>query len=194
MGACDALGRRPELLWELTRLNKESRPTIAGATPTEELPFQPIHSRAHLPRLPQCSPRRRSDWEWEWLGFPITRHPLNYYLPAFMGHAIVRCVDMAHYAGQHITMVGWIIAERRVGLKERGCMKFITLEDGSGVYETVLFPDTYQQYGHLFGTHGPYLFTGIVQHEDDYYSLIAEQVEGLPDTSGGNREGWMRAE
>ena len=42
-------------------------------------------------------------------------------------------------------LVGWLIAERRVGLKGRGCMKFCTFEDPKGVFEASCF-QTYQRY------------------------------------------------
>ena len=56
-------------------------------------------------------------------------------------------------------------------------MKFLTLEDPAGVFEAILFPKAYQEYGHLLTSHGPYFITGEIQEENHCYSLIADQVE-----------------
>jgi DNA polymerase III alpha subunit len=42
-------------------------------------------------------------------------------------------------------------------------MKFLTLEDRSGLCEAVMFPKAYSQYGHLIKGYGPYLVKGSVQ-------------------------------
>ena len=75
-------------------------------------------------------------------------------------------------------LLGWLIAERRVGLKEgRGVMKFLTLEDMSGVFEAILFPKAYERYGHLLTSQGPYILTGNVQEENNCHSLIVDRLE-----------------
>lgn len=56
-------------------------------------------------------------------------------------------------------------------------MKFLTLEDGCGVYEAVLFPSPYQQFGHLLDSHGPYFLTGEIQDENGYFSLMLDAIE-----------------
>jgi len=100
-------------------------------------------------------------------------------LPEVAGRLLILSADLALYAGRQVTLVGWLIAERRVGLKGRGCMKFLTLEDPAGVFEAVLFPRAYQEYGHLLTSHGPYFITGNVQDENGYCSLIVERLERI---------------
>lgn len=56
-------------------------------------------------------------------------------------------------------------------------MKFLTLEDAAGLFEAILFPKTYQKYGHLLTSHGPYIITGRVQCEDFNTVLIADKVD-----------------
>lgn len=188
-GACDGFGlTRPQLLWEL-----EARKRIEAPRPTETAPELLLEHtpRLYAPRLPDYSRKRRIDLEWEACGMPISTHPLAYYVPEFAHRALVLSVDLPRYAGKRVTTIGWLIAERRVGLKQRGAMKFLTLEDPAGVFEAVLFPRVYQQYGHLLTSHGPYLVTGEVQYEDHYASIIAECVErvGQKCRSWGNAQG-----
>ena len=173
-GACDRLGRtRPEMLWELRTIARDTaiEPCEGGLL----LPC--LRTDALVPKLPNYSRKKRMDLEWSTLGLPLSTHPIEYYLPAMAGRPLILSEDMARYAGRVATMIGWLIAERRVGLKNRGCMKFLTFEDPVGIFEAVLFPRVYQQYGHLLDSHGPYFVTGQIQQEDEYCSVIANRLE-----------------
>ena len=173
-GAFDSLERRrPAQLWWLKALYKNPVPADAARGTalfegTEALP---------IPTLPDYSCKRRTDMEWEALGWMVDAHPLRYYLSFLREHPLVSCVDLPQHEGQVVTVPGWLIAERRLAAKSAGVMKFLTLEDTQGTCEAVLFPETYQRYGHLLTTHGPYLVTGQVQKESGAYALIVEHVE-----------------
>lgn len=130
-----------------------------------------------VPRQPDYSRKRRADWEWTTLGLLGSTHPLEYYLPLLTERTLVLCADLPHYAGASVTLIGWLVAERRAPVKERGAMKFLTLEDPSGIFEAVLWPETYQVFGGLLGSHGPFLITGEVQEQDHYYTVIVDAVE-----------------
>jgi DNA-directed DNA polymerase III PolC len=184
-GACDGFGvPRPVLFWEL-RMMRQS-PRIADGAPLE-LFLPDGNTGMLLPTFPDYSRRWRADLEWTRLGLLPSTHPLEYYIPALEGEALVLSAHMEDYAGREVTMLGWLIAERRVALKGRGCMKFVTFEDPCGVFEGILFPNAYQTYGHLLDTHGPYLLTGEIQNEDQCCSLVVERLEKagqMPKTPG----------
>ena len=162
------------MLWELKTIFQSAG---RKAALDERLLFPYDRGDAVLPHLPDYSRKKRTDLEWNNYGLLISKHPIEYYVPAMLDRPRVLSEDMPAYAGDTVTMVGWLIAERRVGLKGRGVMKFLTFEDPVGVFEAVLFPKVYQQYGHLLTSHGPYFITGEVQDEDGYNSLIAGHVE-----------------
>jgi DNA-directed DNA polymerase III PolC len=182
-GACDNLGAcirsrpvfpKPEMLWELKTIFQN---TGRERNSDDRMLFSCDLATAVLPHLPDYSRKKRTDLEWNNYGLLISKHPIEYYIPAMLDRPRVLSEDMHAYAGDTVTMVGWLIAERRVGLKGRGAMKFLTFEDPVGVFEAVLFPKVYQQYGHLLTSHGPYFITGEVQDEDGYHSLIADHIE-----------------
>ena len=183
-GACDGFGKtRPELLWELKTIASAiaHRPARDGLLEVSGL-FPHNLQEAPIPHLPNYSRKHRTDLQWTAFDIVLATHPIEYYASEFDGRQLILSDDMPSYAGTTVTMAGWLIAERRVGIKSGarhpgGCMKFITLEDPSGVFEAVLFPAVYQQYGHLLTSHGPYFITGEVQDENGYYSLIARGVE-----------------
>jgi len=199
-GACDGFGRtRPELMWELKMLargtavryverlrNHEGGSAYAGETPTPpsvgeglDVGANPLEGglQALVPKLPDYSRKHRMDEEWEALGLLASTHPLEYYAGALRKHRVILSSELEAYVGQDVVLAGWLIAERRVGLKDRGAMKFLTLEDGGGVYEAVMFPEAYQRFGHLLQTHGPYFVGGEVQDEDGYCALTLSWLE-----------------
>jgi DNA-directed DNA polymerase III PolC len=130
-----------------------------------------------VPRQADYSRKRRADWEWTTLGLLASTHPLEYYLPLLTERTLILSSDLAQYAGNCVTLIGWLVAERRAPIKDRGAMKFLTLEDPSGVFEAVLWPEVYQLFGHLLASHGPYLISGEVQEQDHYYTVIVDGVE-----------------
>jgi DNA polymerase III subunit alpha len=175
-GACDGFGpTRPALLWELKII-------MGGDTSSRQMRGEavlfPEAGAGHLvPQLPDYPRKKRINQQWTALGLIPSTHPVEYYLPLLTDRALVLSRDMSFYAGAAVTMVGWLIAERRVGLKGKGVMKFLTFEDTHGIFEAVLFPSVYQRYGHLFDSQGPYFVTGEVQQEDNYCSLIVQEAE-----------------
>ncbi|MDX9972857.1 MAG: DNA polymerase III subunit alpha [FCB group bacterium] len=174
-GACDSFGpARPILLWELQMLRQPQR--VGEGMPLELL-LPDGDTCPLLPAFPDYSRRHRADLEWTHLGLLPDTHPIEYYLHVLGGEALVLSGSLPDYVGREVTMLGWLIAERRVALKGRGCMKFVTFEDPCGVYEGILFPRAYQAYGHLLDTHGPYLVTGEVQNEDHCCTLVIERIE-----------------
>ena len=181
-GAFDAFGRtRPALFWELHLLAQGKRePRAANA---EGLFSEHGGEQRAVPRLPDISRKKRTDQEWEALGLVVSTHPLEYYAPLFQERALVRSVDLPRYVDRVVMLAGWLIAERRVGLKGRGCMKFCTFEDAHGVFEGVLFPGPYQRFGHLLDSHGPYFVMGKVQDDDNYCSVIVEELERVDTTA-----------
>jgi DNA polymerase III alpha subunit len=182
-GACDGFGHsRPEMLWELKSLFQNAD---RGTRRLDRSLFPSEAAGAIPPHLPDYSRKRRVDLEWNTLGLLVSMHPIEYYAPALPDRPLILSEDMAAYAGNTVTLIGWLIAERRVGLKGRGAMKFLTFEDPVGVFEAVLFPKVYQQYGHLLASHGPYFVTGEVQDENGYHSLIVDHLEraGYPPRS-----------
>ena len=150
-------GTRPEVRWELKMLAKAA---VVSKKVRGENAFGEGSLQGIVPQLPDYSRKHRADEEWGALGLLTSTHPLEYYAGALREHRVILSSELEAYVGQDVVLAGWLIAERRVGLKDRGAMKFLTLEDGGGVYEAVMFPEAYQSFGHLLQTHGPYFVGG----------------------------------
>lgn len=191
-GACDCFGKtRPELLWELKLVRRKSPAGILREQfidyGNSKIFLCGFEQGGIIPILPDYSRKRRFDLEKSTLGFWTSTHPIEYCVQILNGTPLVLSSDLGKYCGDRISMLGRLIAERRLGLKGRGCMKFLSLEDISGVFEAVLFPRVYQRYGNLLGTQGPYLVTGEVKEEDNHCSLVVESLRRIDVYSGPAR-------
>ena len=130
-----------------------------------------------LPILPDYSARRKAELEWERLGMLLSTHPLRYHAACCRKNAFIASKDLADYDGKAVAMIGIVIAERRLSLRNgEGCMKFLTLEDMWGVFEAVLFPECYRRYGHLPTPGRALLCNGNVQCEHNAPTLVVESV------------------
>jgi DNA-directed DNA polymerase III PolC len=175
-GAFDAFGPpRPVQLWQLKTLYAAAPPRGVGESPLLSGGAPPS------PSFPDYSVKHRTDLEWTAMGFLTAGHPFQYHLPWLLKQTLIPSTDLPRYEGQIVTLAGWLIAERRLAVKDgHGVMKFITLEDTHGAYEAVLFPEVYQACGHHLVTHGPYLITGEVQQEHGAYTLIVHHLQPAP--------------
>ena len=86
------------------------------------------------------------------------------------------CGELARWEGARITLRGWPVATRHVRTAEGRTMRFLTLEDESGIAEVVLFPDVYERDGAHLAEFGVLCVTGIVESQMGACSLHAERV------------------
>jgi len=203
-GAFDCFGdTRPTTLWKV-HLLVGSASTRKNNTPLAEMLFagvgcvetraggdsaarnqqpgsrKPSSRHPAVPRLPDYTPEDKLKLEQELLGLTVSDHPLAPYEDALKRYSPIPAGTLDRYAGRRVTVAGWLVTMRRAVTRKQEYMKFVTLEDRTGMVEAVLFPDTYQKYGHLFGTYGPYIIHGTVENHHGSCALTAERVELLP--------------
>ncbi|MDA1266331.1 MAG: DNA polymerase III subunit alpha, partial [Planctomycetota bacterium] len=88
----------------------------------------------------------------------------------------IRCGDLALYRGGRVTLRGWPAATRGVRTEDGHAMRFLTLEDESGLAEVVLFPDIYRRDGQRLHEEGVLCVTGVVEDQYGACTLTAERV------------------
>ncbi len=175
-GACDGFGlTRPQLLWEVAqafapiqRSRHAEQPLFPGQVFVGHLP--------PVPDLPEYDAARKLEMEQAVLGLELSMHPLEPFGAQLAAYDLVHAADLRTYAGKRVQVGGWLVASRRVITKKNDYMRFVTLEDPTGFVEVVLFPETYQAYGHLVRGHGPYIVSGLV---DDAYGACTLTAEAL---------------
>ena len=89
---------------------------------------------------------------------------------------ILPIADLPSRAGEVVTVAGLLFAERRTRTKDGEFMKFISLEDETGIVEAVLLPDAYQRLGGRLTTRGPYVVTGTVEDHLGAISVIVADL------------------
>jgi len=131
------------------------------------------------PALPQQRAKRTvSELEDEYasLGFLRDHHPLVLFSEALSHTRRILASHIPRYVDRHVTLVGHQITRKQVRTKGGDLMSFVSFEDETALYETVLFPDLYERYFPLLYRAAPLLVHGVVK--DDHGALIIE-VEHL---------------
>ncbi|MBI5364231.1 MAG: DNA polymerase III subunit alpha [Planctomycetes bacterium] len=148
-----------------------------------------------LPRLPDVDPRTRGIVEFELLGFTLASHPVELFpcaaderiAAAVRGprprdgrpsHPVnpIDCGELARFVGARVTLRGWPAATRHVRTSDQRSMRFLTLEDPTGLAEVVIFPDVYEVDGAHLDAAGVLCVTGRVENQMGACTLHAERI------------------
>lgn len=170
-GCCDSLAlqyRRSEQLRIL--LTNSARKIESDQL---ELFARPNQVARHERALVQV--RRTEDElhrEFSALGFLRASHPLLLWSQYLRGLARVKASELGRYKGRYVNLIGYQITQKQVMTKGGQSMSFVSFEDETALYETVLFPDLYQRYYPLLSSLWPLVVFGLVQ--DDQGALVVE--------------------
>ncbi len=145
------------------------------------------HSRQEFPSDPlvmapvqsPLTPAERRQLEIESFGFPVSTHPLEPYAD-FLKRYTKKAVDIPNYSGKSITLAGVYITRKTTATRQREPMEFLTLEDDTDIYECVLFPEAYRQYGDLLLWESLFIVRGTVEESFGVYTLTIEKLGSLP--------------
>jgi DNA-directed DNA polymerase III PolC len=136
-----------------------------------------------LPRLPDPDPLERAREEFALLGLTVSAHPLQLFpcaaderLGGLRPKNPIPCGELARFEGARVTLRGWPAATRHVRTADGRSMRFLTLEDESGLAEVVVFPDVYERDGAQLATFGALLVTGTVENQLGARTLHAERI------------------
>ena len=171
-----------EVSWGAGSLALGSAELAPGETPAL-FPAPEVPAVA-LPRLPDLDAYARGRLEFELLGLSLRVHPTRLFgarTPppehARRGAPLTPCARVHQLAGGRVTVHGWLAATRRMHTKDGKWMRFLTLEDESGVAEGVLFPPSYERWGHLLTHRGPFYVTGVVQEQLGACTIDVQRID-----------------
>jgi DNA-directed DNA polymerase III PolC len=141
-----------------------------------------------LPRLPDVDARTRGRLEHELLGITVHAHPTAIFpcpgdrriaderAPRRAPVNPIACADLDRFVGGRVTLRGWPAATRHVRTQDGRTMRFLTLEDESGIAEVVVFPDVYERDGRFLVEFGVLCVTGIVEDQMGACTLHGERI------------------
>jgi DNA polymerase III alpha subunit len=162
-------GTRPGLLWKALRFFD---------TPASHSSLDLFKSPLPPPRIsPSAYPRSLMlKHEIETLGFLLSIHPLDRYRDILRRLNHVSAGDLHKHIGEHVTTIGWLVTGKTVQTKDGDPMKFVSFEDTTGIYETVLFPKVYHQFCHILNDMRPYLLKGKVEQDFTAITLTVHWI------------------
>jgi len=128
------------------------------------------------PTAPEFSTRRLLEMEEETLGYLVSEHPLSLHQDAIRSVNVIPARDLEKHAGRRVRLVGWQVTQKPVRTKNGESMSFLSFEDTTALYETVLFPHAYKRLAPWTLTRGPYVIEGLARDE---YGSITVEVDSL---------------
>ncbi len=140
--------------------------------------------RRPLPPPVNCQPISRLEkltLEIESFGFPIAEHPLERYLPVFAGK-VKKARDLAQYVGQTVNLLGVYITRKVATTKQHDPMEFVTFEDETDIFECVMFPESYKEFGDLLNWETLFVIRGKVEEAYQTYTVTIEKLASLQRT------------
>ena len=145
-------------------------------------------ARAQVPcerGVPRGTPRAdqdpRTQWEAEYerLGFLLEGHALKLWEPIPERFRKVRAKDLSRSIGRWVEMVGWPVTSKEVLTREGRPMEFVSFEDETAIFETVLFPTAYERYAGVLDEPRPVIIRGTVQEDLGAVAIHVEELTPL---------------
>jgi error-prone DNA polymerase len=174
-GACDAIGRgmtRPQMIWSVDADPRRGRPA-QGVLGLEET------VATALPPLPEYDVDRQLRDEYTVLGYLASRHPMALVADTVRAIHSVPATALPDHVGQLVDCVGMLTTGKPVHTVKDEPMEFVTFDDGTGLIETVIFPDVYRKVVSLLFGSGPYVLRGRVEESYGAVTLTVTALERL---------------
>ena len=162
-GAMDDLEHsRPEMLWILKVFlkNGKGRPMF---------PVPPL-------KLKEYSFRDKLLAELEHLNLAVSGHLLTLFKSP---GKTTQAIKLPHFIGCLVTLTGWVVTTKQTLTQNNRPMKFMTLEDSTALFDAILLPIVYKQFGTLLYDRGPYIIQGRVKKEGRLISVIVSWINRL---------------
>ncbi len=176
-GACDCLKQtRPTLIRLLDIYNFKK--SILQNTDQTSFLFESFNIEAEVITNSQYSLEEICALEYEMFGYMTTRHPLHFFKEFTQQSSITTAKDIHRHNGKKVKMIGWFMTSKRIKTRNGKIMKFLSLEDLTGTFEAVIFPNAYEKYAEKTMSMGPYILEGKVDMNNGN-NLVVEKLDLL---------------
>jgi error-prone DNA polymerase len=164
-GACDAWGKRRDLLWQLGELDQ--RPGALDLIEEE--------TGVDLPLL---APLEQTAWEYELMGASPSRQMMVHYRARLRAAGVLSGWQVKQMqAGCRVRSAGFVVVRQRPGTA-KGIL-FMSLEDESGLLDLVIKPSVYARLREVLRGRPLIVVEGIVQRSGRAVSLLVQRAEPL---------------
>lgn len=118
--------------------------------------------------------------EKEVLGFYLTSHPLESYLPIIKVLKRVQLQKLSELPPKtNVSVVGFISSIKTIKTKKGDQMAFITISDESGEVDGVIFPKVYNAFGAALKEEVTYTMNGTTEIREDQLQLVVNEIVPL---------------
>jgi DNA polymerase-3 subunit alpha len=118
--------------------------------------------------------------EKEILDLYISNYPLKKYDKILAHLPIMNSNQLLNYFYQKTILIrGMLIQARRQFTRQKQVMAFLLLEDESGFFEVIAFPNIYQKYSNLFHKEAPLLIEGVLSKNGGDFRIIARKIVNI---------------
>lgn len=133
-----------------------------------------------LPHTLSLNHREQLEWEKELIGLYVSDHPLSPFLPMLHGRITHFANDLADANGKDkVTVAGLVTRMRTLNTKNGKAMAFATIEDIQGPVELVIFPKTWERFGHFVQMDKVLLVEGKVDAESGDPKVLVDNIKQL---------------
>lgn len=156
----------------LTKIRNSNQTSLFGS---EEIKMPEIKLEIVSP----ASKKEQLIWERELLGLYISDHPVRQYQHFLEKMATPIKKISAEMNGQTTTIGGIISKIKKIYLKNKKEMLFVTLEDTNSSMEILVFPKTLEETGSFWKEEKIVLIKGKISNKDGEIKLLCENVKNI---------------
>jgi error-prone DNA polymerase len=174
-GACDSLGRRRALLWELGFAPRAQ--TVPGSGGEESQLALPLDPTAATPTLREHTPWERMLADYRTTSLSVGVHPLTLLRPHLpKGTLSSRELEEAR-AGSSVAVAGMAVARQRPATANG--VVFMLLEDEHGQVNLIVPPGVYERFRPLVRSEPLLLARGRFERVDRNRNVLVRELESL---------------
>ena len=111
-------------------------------------------------------------------GYPISFHPLKPYR-SIVSKRISFAKDIPNKLGEHIYLLGMYITRKETRTNSNELMQFLTLEDETDIYECILFPKVFSEFGDIIHWETLFIIYGKVEQAFGVYNINIDKIASL---------------
>lgn len=135
--------------------------------------------RSDMPEMEAYAPIVRLKLEMRLLGLLISAHPLHLYRKLLKPIQRIYACDIERYVNCNVVLAGWLLTGKTTRTKDEDPMSFLTFEDETHIYETVMFPEVYRKRAHLLRYDCPFLIEGVVTNDMGSIAIVLKDLRRL---------------
>lgn len=113
------------------------------------------------------------------LGFLRNHHPLVLYAHLLRSVHRIKACEIDQHIERYVTLIGYQITQKQVLTKTGESMSFVSFEDETALYETVLFPILYKRLYPLLAGRWPLLVFGLVKNDEGALIIEVQNLRKL---------------